>query len=179
MDQHATFLDWIVASELDSDADEVKEALQAQGADTELQFHSANHTTKLLSTFVVSGLMHGHGYRVVKAFPFPNVSVNRLKTNFGAINFIPAFQSYLLKTFPCLTITASRYDYFNLYNSLVILLPINPHVSNLKHLNKVWVPPQIPSKSLQKRAKRVVINTVLIVEDGEELWRIGGLYGAY
>ncbi|KZP10905.1 hypothetical protein FIBSPDRAFT_899352 [Athelia psychrophila] len=176
IDRHAAFLAWVEDTELDSDTDEVEDALTTTGED-DPQFKSAKHVMRLAPFFTPSGLVLGHGYRVPKGISFSNVSVDQIENDFSATTFLAAFQTYLSIHHPHATLAASRYDRFNLYNSLTILLPIASHVSHLKRLNKIRAAPQIPSKSARKPPKSAVADTVLVVEDAVALKASGGLNG--
>jgi hypothetical protein len=171
------YLEWVALQTRSEDDVPVIEAMQDQTNDDELEFKDKTHIRKLARSFIPSGIQHGHGYRVAKASPFPNTSVNRLELDFGAVNFIPAFQAYLLEHHPHLTINASRHDCFDLYNSIIILIPSCIHTSDLKRLNKIRASPQIPNKKAHKRPKPPLADTALIVEDLDVHRELGGLHG--
>lgn len=173
IDCHAAFLAWVKDTEDSDSLDEIENALIT----TDPYFKSVK--LKLAPFFAPSGLALGHGYRVAKDFPFPNMSVDQIVTDFGATTFLISFQTYLSTNYPRTTLAASRHDRFNLYNSITILLPIVSHVSHIKRLDKIRAAPQIPSKSIQKPPKGAVADTVLVVEDPVALKASGGLHGAY
>ncbi|KZP26028.1 hypothetical protein FIBSPDRAFT_909360 [Athelia psychrophila] len=91
--------------------------------------------------------------------------------------FQTPFQTFLSTHHPCATLAAGRYDCFDLYNSIIILLPIASHISHLKRLNKIQAAPEIPSKSPRKKPKSAIADTVLVVEDAAALKASGGLNG--
>ncbi|KAG2337403.1 hypothetical protein BDR05DRAFT_978504 [Suillus weaverae] len=75
------------------------------------------------SDIIPSGLLTSHGYRVAKSCPFLTVSVSRLQTDFGAVDFIPTLQTFLTHHFPHSSISASQYDHFDLFKSVLLQLP--------------------------------------------------------
>ncbi|KAG2112395.1 uncharacterized protein F5147DRAFT_744599 [Suillus discolor] len=107
--------------------------LELQEADKDHKAASLESGTvdSLLSQFIPSGLLTSHGCCVAKSCPFPNVSVSHLQTIFGAIDFIPALQTFLNHHFP--------------HSS-------KSHVSNLKWLNCVQAHPPIPNRDHHKPA---------------------------
>lgn len=138
---------------------------------------SQRQASAVSSTFIKSRITCGHGYRVAKGFSFPNYSVARLESELGATNFLSAFQSYLSKTFPHLSISASHHNRFNIYNNIIILLPVSPHVSNTKCLNKIRAAPQTPSKNPRKPIKSAITDTVLVIKDQQKFLSDGVIQG--
>jgi hypothetical protein len=154
VDRHSAYLDWVSAAPM-----------------------STSGTMPDSRLFTPSGIIPGHAYRLRKSCPFPKTSVNRLVSAFGAQDFVPAFQAFLNKYMPNTTISASIYDRFDVYKSIVVLLPSSPHVSDKKRLNKLRACCAIPSQSLRKPDTPAHFDTALIVQDHTLYREMGGLHG--
>ena len=76
-------------------------------------------------------------YKVAKKSPFPNTSVARITSAYGATEFLPALQTFLNDHLPRNTLKPNQFDRFDIYNVISILLPSKPHVSNTKCLISV------------------------------------------
>jgi hypothetical protein len=170
--RHRIFLDWVssqgrahLSLDVPEDSDD----------DGELQFadDSEVHTQDLLAQFIPSDLVTSHGYRVAKSCPFPNVSVSRLQTAFGAIDFIPALQTFLNHYFPHSSISASQYDRFDVFKSLLLVLPRQTHISDLKRLNRLRAHPAIPNRNQRKLPSPAHFDIAFVVED-RQLWQSEG-----
>ncbi|KAG1742960.1 hypothetical protein EDD22DRAFT_982148 [Suillus occidentalis] len=146
--RHGIFIDWVVSKgglseslHLDSLEDDEEELTFAD------------------SDIIPSGLLALHGYRVAKTCLFPTISVSCLQTEFGAIDFIPALQTFLSHHFPNSSIPASQYDRFDLFKSVLLQLPRRDHINRCK--------PPSPAH----------FDVVFVVED-HQLWESGtGLDG--
>ncbi|KAG1720164.1 uncharacterized protein EDB91DRAFT_1240430 [Suillus paluster] len=122
--------------------DYAKDAYQASSKDEEPTFAD--------SDIIPSGLLALHGYHVAKNCPFLAVSMSHLQTDFGAVDFIPMLQTFLTHHFPHSSISASQYDRFDLFKSVLLLLPRQDHISDLKRLNQIHTHPAIPNCDCRK-----------------------------
>jgi hypothetical protein len=126
--------------------------------------------------FTPSGLSPSHGYRLPKTCQFPNTSVDRLESTFGAISFVQAFQTFLTESMPGSQLPASRFDRFNAYKSAIIITPPHAHVSDLKRFQKIRACPESRNKDPRKQPSPAHFDTVLVV-DNEKNRQLGGLNG--
>ncbi|KAG1898851.1 uncharacterized protein F5891DRAFT_898267, partial [Suillus fuscotomentosus] len=100
-----------------------------------------------------------------------------LQTIFGAIDFIPALQTFLNHHFPCSSVSASNYDWFDVFKSILLILPKNSHVSDLKWLNHLQAHPPIPNHEHCKPAAPAHFDVAFVVKDCDA-WKSGtGLDG--
>jgi hypothetical protein len=127
--------------------------------------------------FHATGIAPGHAYQVMKHCPFPSIPVNCLNSSFGAVDFVSTFQSFLTKHLPNSNIPASQYDHFNVYTTLLIMLPSVPHISDTKRLHKLRACCSIPSKSARKAHTPSHFDTALIIQDHNLHKEKGGLHG--
>ncbi|KAG1890779.1 hypothetical protein F4604DRAFT_1913578 [Suillus subluteus] len=172
--QHGVYLDWVASQSRDPLTDSDLDVLEEEDEEEELaDSDSMAHTPDvLLSQFTPSGLLKSHGYRVTKTCPFLNISMSRLQTDFGAIDFIPALQTFLARHFPHSSISASEYDRFNVFKSVLLLLPRQNHISDVKRLNRIRAHPAIPNRNRRKPPSPAHFDVAFIVED-RQLWESG------
>ncbi|KIM86001.1 hypothetical protein PILCRDRAFT_25702, partial [Piloderma croceum F 1598] len=81
-------------------------------------------------------------YKIAKKSPFPNTSVARITSAYGATEFLPTLQTFLDDYLPCHTLKPNQFDRFDIYNAISILLPSKPHVSDTKCLISVRATPE-------------------------------------
>src|SRR6202034_4637657 len=81
-------------------------------------------------------------YNIAKKSPFPNTSVARITSAYGATEFLPALQMFLDDHLPRNTLKPNQFDHFDIYNAISILLPSKPHVSDTKRLISVRATPE-------------------------------------
>jgi hypothetical protein len=157
VDRQSAYLDWVSA--------------------TPMSTSSARCDTPDSRLFTPSGIVPGHAYRLRKRCPFPKTPVSRLVSAFGAQDFVHAFQAFLNKHMPNTRISASIHDRFDVYKSVVVLLPSSPHVSEKKRLNKLRACCSIPSRSVRKPDTPAHFDTALIVQNHTLYREMGGLHG--
>ena len=87
---------------------------------TEVHETSSTTTKSKSSTF----------YTLAKKAPFPNISVDKLITHYGAEDFIPALNTSLLENLPHCQISPNQFDHFNIFKQVTITLPQNLFLSN-------------------------------------------------
>ncbi|KAG2111380.1 hypothetical protein BD769DRAFT_1690379 [Suillus cothurnatus] len=98
--------------------------------------------------FVVPVVSQDIVHVLAKTPPHPQQSVQHLETIHGAIDFLPAFKSFLQKHFPHNRIMPGYQDNFDVFRQLVIILPPHPCVSESPKC--LWVratPEVLPSPS--------------------------------
>ncbi|KAG1866944.1 hypothetical protein C8R48DRAFT_599934 [Suillus tomentosus] len=159
--RHGMFLNWVAS----------KGGL-GESLDSDLLEDEDEEPTFADSDIIPSGLLASHGYHVAKSCPFLAVSVSRLQTDFGAIDFIPALQTFLTHHFPHSSISASQYDRFDLFKSVSLRLPRRDHISDLKRLNRVRAHPAIPNRDRRKPPSPAHFDVAFVVED-HQLWESG------
>ncbi|KAG1734399.1 uncharacterized protein EDB91DRAFT_1238423 [Suillus paluster] len=85
--------------------------------------------------------------------------------DFGAVDFIPTLQTFLTHHFPHSSISASQYDRFDLFKSVLLLLPQRDHISDLKRLNRIHTHPAIPNRDRHKPPSPAHFDVAFVVED--------------
>jgi hypothetical protein len=114
-------------------------------------------------------------YKIAKKSPFPNTSVARITSAYGAAEFLPALQSFLDDHLPRHTLKPNQFDRFDIYNAISILLPSKPHVSDTKRLISVRATPE-HSNGLRKPPTPARFDTAVVIED-EEAYEEGQIAG--
>jgi hypothetical protein len=114
-------------------------------------------------------------YKIAKKSPFPNTSVARITSAYGAAEFLCALQSFLDDHLPRHTLKPNQFDRFDIYNAISILLPSKPHVSDTKHLISVRATPE-HSNSPRKPPTLARFDTAVVIED-EEAYEEGQIAG--
>ncbi|KAG1798045.1 hypothetical protein EV424DRAFT_1352616 [Suillus variegatus] len=172
--RQGVYLDLVASQSRDPLADSDLDALEEEDEEEELaDSDTMTHTPDvLLSQFTPSGLLKSHGYHVAKTCPFLNISTSRLQTDFGAIDFIPALQTFLTRHFPHSSISASEYDRFDVFKLVLLLLPQRNHISDVKRLNRIQAHPAIPNCNHRKPPSPAHFDVAFIVEDCQ-LWESG------
>ncbi|KAG1724981.1 hypothetical protein EDB19DRAFT_1897836 [Suillus lakei] len=150
--RHSVYLDWVTSQSqdvldlnaLDDDDDNADKQDLADSDTTDLSF----------SQFIQSHPRTSHGYRVAKSCPFLNISVSHLQSAFGAIDFMPALQTFLTRHFPHSSIAA-----------ILLLLPRQHHISDLKWLNRLQAYPAIPNRNHRKPPSPARFDVAFVIED--------------
>ena len=99
---------------------DVENKISTKITTTEVNKTSSTTTKSKLSTF----------YTLTKKAPFPNISVDKLITHYGAEDFIPALNTFLLENLPHCQISPNQFDRFNIFKQITITLPPNLFLSN-------------------------------------------------
>lgn len=167
--RHSAYIRWVEASLNGAKVDDLDDS-DVREINSEFQSHSVMQT--LLPQFRPSGVWKNHGYRVAKNTPYTGVSVARLQSEFGAVDFIPAFQTFLNTCLPASSLRASELDKFNLYSSMLVLLPPASHSSDLKRINKVRAHPTVKNHNPRKQPLPAHFDCLFAVENLEN-WRMG------
>jgi hypothetical protein len=67
-------------------------------------------------------------WHVAKHPAFANHPITELEALYGAVDFLPMFSEFLWCHIPCM-LKPSKYDRFDVYNQISIVLPFNHHIS--------------------------------------------------
>ena len=119
-------------------------------------------------------------YRVAKTPPFRNCTLERIASDFGAVDFLPALKLFLATqpTTHGISIPPNSLDRFNAYRQIVVNLPENPYTSNKGRTNRIRTLPATAAKG-RKLGKAAVFDTALVIENKKEYMEGKGLSGAY
>lgn len=151
IDHHSAYLDWISMSKSNGMQDS--------------------------SITTPSGIKPGHAYHLPKTCSFPSIPASCLISVFGAEDFVPVFQGFLNKHKPNSIFSASISDRFDVYKSIMVILPSVPHISDQKQMHKLRACCIIPSHDICKPDTPAHFNTALIVQDQNLHKELGGLHG--
>jgi hypothetical protein len=120
-------------------------------------------------------------YKTAKKPSNPSTAVTRLTSAYGATEFLPALQTFLDHNIPhdihgaSQTLKPNQFDCFDIYNTVSILLPSKPHVSDTKHLITLQATPE-HSNGPRKLPTPAHFDTAVIIED-EEAYEEGQIAG--
>ena len=114
-------------------------------------------------------------YSIAKTPAHKDVTVERLTTDFGAIDFLPTLTLFLRQNLPRCSIIPSRYDRFDAFKQITVVLPSNRHLSEQIRTDRIQTILAIQAKG-RTPAKPSHFDTALVVED-EEQRKLGGLAG--
>jgi hypothetical protein len=183
MDLRAAYLQWLnirIESEedlgvLDPEADEPIEGHDDGEAEYRQQAIHANTVLAELKAEAAPSFT----YKIAKKSPFPNTSVARLTSAYGATEFVPALQVFLNNhlSHNRHPLKPNQFDRFDIYNAISILLPSKPHISDSKRLISVRATPE-HSNGPRKRPTPAHFDTAVIMED-EEVYEEGKIAGAW
>ena len=67
-------------------------------------------------------------WRIAKKSPFPNLSIDHIKTHYHLSDFLQVFTSFVKKNIPHAP-TPSKYDRFDVYKQVSLYLPPNKYIS--------------------------------------------------
>ncbi|KDQ60021.1 hypothetical protein JAAARDRAFT_191454 [Jaapia argillacea MUCL 33604] len=106
-------------------------------------------------------------YSVARACPFLNVTVTRLKEDYGTANFLPALSNFLHDNLPQCSLQPNRMDHFNLYKQVVIYIASNPHTTEGIYLERIQTTTARPAGGRQA-AVPAHFDTGVIIQDPEK-----------
>lgn len=102
---------------------------------------------------------------LAKTPPHPRQSIQHLETMHGAIDFLPAFKSFLRKYVPHNHIVPGYQDRFDVFRQAVIIIPPNPRVSELPKRLRVRATPEVlPSPSGRKPGSPARFDMALLTD---------------
>jgi hypothetical protein len=145
--------------------------------DREAEYDHEVHHTDTILVELNADVVSLFTYKMAKKPPFPNTTVARLTSTYGATEFLPALQIFLDHNMPhnVRTLKPNQFDCFDIYNAISILLPSKPHGSDTKHLIMVRATPE-HSNGPQKPPMPARFDTAVIIED-EESYEEGQIAG--
>ena len=116
-------------------------------------------------------------YKTAKKPSFPNTTVARLTSAYGATEFLPALQTFLDHNIShnVHALKPNQFDRFDIYNAISILLPSKPHISDTKCLITLRATPE-HLNGPRKPPTPAHFNTAVIIED-EEAYEEGQIAG--
>ena len=118
-------------------------------------------------------------YMIAKTAPFKNVTISRLGSEFGAVDFIPTLTTFLREHIPGCNITPNAHDTYDLFKQVVVSLPPNRYLSELKiRTNRIRAIPAVKSKG-RKAGAPAVFDTALVGEDIKEYRELGGIASTF
>jgi hypothetical protein len=181
MDLHTAYLQWLnmlIESEEDLGILEPKLVEPTEDLDDE----EAEYCQEAKRMDAVLAELKGEAapsftYRIAKKSPFPNTSIACLTSAYGATEFLPALQIFLNNHFPHNILKPNQFDHFDIYNSISILLPSKPHVSDTKRLISVRATPE-HSNGPRKPPTPAHFDTAVLIED-EEVFEEGQISGMW
>ena len=91
---------------------------------------STTTTTEVNKLFSLTTNMTTLYYTLAKKAPFPNIPVDQLMTDYGAVDFILALASFHRENVPQCKIIPSQFDRFDIFKQIIITLPSNLYLSN-------------------------------------------------
>jgi hypothetical protein len=147
--------------------DDKKLAVDVENATTEVNKVSSITTTKS-STFY---------YTLAKKAPFPNMSVDKLITDYGAEDFIPALTTFLLENVPQCKIAPNQFDRFDIFKQIIITLPPNSFLSNKSWTSRLRCTPAVNPKG-RNPGLPGQFDTALIARQVSDPQRLMSLEGA-
>ena len=105
-------------------------------------------------------------YRIAKHPAYPNVPIQRIEMEHGAMDFLPMLARFLKKFLPRAP-SPSRYDCFDVYRQITLEVPFNRHLSlNQNIVSRIRATPPRPPKG---RAPPTLghFDTAFVIEDPE------------
>ena len=116
-------------------------------------------------------------YHISKTSPLPRIPISKLASEYGAMEFLPALETFLKDHMPANTLMPNAFDRFDLFKSISILLPSQPHVSDTKRRVTIRATPQ-HSNGPRKLPTPARFDTALIIED-VDAYEDSGLAGVF
>jgi hypothetical protein len=181
MDLRAVYLQWlniqIKSQEHLGILDPELEELMEDYDDGEAEYRrEADHVDTVLAELKTEAAP-SFTYKIAKKAPFPNTSVARITSAYGATEFLPALQRFLENHLPHNTLKPNQFDRFDIYNTISILLPSKPHVSYTKCLISVRATTE-HSNGPRKPSTPAHFDTAVVIED-EEVYKEGQIAGTW
>ncbi|KAG6834117.1 hypothetical protein H0H93_011813, partial [Arthromyces matolae] len=115
-------------------------------------------------------------YTIAKQPPFKNVTVDRLASVFGAVDFNSALKTFILASNPRANIFPNFFDTYNVYKQIVVTLPPNPYVGTQVLTNRIRCTPATMAKG-RKLGSPAHFDLPFVIEDRMRYQAEGGLAG--
>jgi hypothetical protein len=116
-------------------------------------------------------------YTLAKKAAFPNMSVDKLITDYGAEDFIPALTAFLLEHLPQCKITPTHFDRFDIFKQILITSPPNFYLNNQSWTCRLRSTLAVKPKG-RKPGTPGRFDTALIAEQLGDPQRVPSLEGA-
>ncbi|KAG6846217.1 hypothetical protein H0H93_015365, partial [Arthromyces matolae] len=115
-------------------------------------------------------------YTIAKRAAFKNVTVDRLASAFGAVDFNHALKTFLLASNPHAHIFPNQFDTYNVYKQIIITVPPNPYVGSQVITNRIRCTPSTTSKG-RKLGSPGHFDVAFVIKDRLIYQAEGGLSG--
>ena len=99
-----------------------------------------------------------------------------LEQEYGASEFLPALKTFIQEKFTSHTMVPNEYDHFNVYNTVHIILPSRPHISDRKCQKTIHAISE-RSNGPRKQMSSARFDTALVIENADLHREKGGLHG--
>ncbi|KAF8499406.1 hypothetical protein JB92DRAFT_3099295 [Gautieria morchelliformis] len=104
-------------------------------------------------------------WSIAKRAPWPKTAVRTLINNHGAVDFVPALQAYLNAHVPKGCVTASVYDFVDVYKQIIIDIPSPQRLTDETQRDTIRATPGHPNPG-RKKSEPDHFDCVLVHEDG-------------
>ncbi|KAJ7075272.1 hypothetical protein B0H15DRAFT_925484 [Mycena belliarum] len=115
-------------------------------------------------------------YTIAKRPASLNRTVAQLDTDYGAPEIIPALTAFLKLHFTSCPVLPGRYDRFDLYNQVSLLLPANRYLADKPRASRIRALPAVPAKN-RSRGSPAIFDTALVIEDPSQYVPSSGISG--
>ena len=120
MDLRAAYLQWLnilIESQEDLDVLDPDPEEPMEDDDGEAEYRQeAIHASTVLAELKAEEAP-SFTYKIAKKSPFPNTSVAHITSAYGAMEFLPALQTFLNDHLPRNTLKPNQFDRFDIYNA--------------------------------------------------------------
>jgi hypothetical protein len=130
----------------DGDGDGEDDEVEVENATSSTTTTEVNKTVLASTTTTTTTTSSRPYYILAKIAPFPNMSVDQLITDYGAVDFIPALATFLRENVPQCKITPSQFDRFDIFKQIIINLPPNFYLSNQPRTSRLRSTPAVKAK---------------------------------
>ncbi|KAG6906094.1 hypothetical protein DXG01_015963 [Tephrocybe rancida] len=117
-------------------------------------------------------------YAIAKRAPFKNITIDRLASEFGTVDFRLALTTFIKANIPQANILPNQFDCFNLYKQLVITHPLNPYLGSQEATSRIRTTPRLEAKH-RKPESPAHFDTAFVIEDPVEYRAEGGIQGDF
>ncbi|KAG6912575.1 hypothetical protein DXG01_013687, partial [Tephrocybe rancida] len=115
-------------------------------------------------------------YTIAKRPPPKNITIDRLASEFGAVDFRLALSTFIKANIPRANIFPNQFDCFDLYKQIIITHPLNPYLGGQGVTSRIRTTPCIEAKG-RKLESPAHFDTAFVIEDPVEYHAEGGIKG--
>ena len=83
-----------------------------------------------------------NSYHVAKAPAFPSTPLCCLEQAYGASEFLPTLQIFIQGKSTSHALLPNKFNHYNVYNTVHLMFPSKPHVSDCKHQKNIHTTPE-------------------------------------